>query len=195
MLFPNHNYLPYEGCAQLDTHFLDAEEQTKMFYLLKESVPWASDEVKIFGKHIIMNRKMCWMGDVDKTYNYSNVIRIPVEWNPYVLNIKNKIEYHINRKFNSCLLNFYNDGNDGMGWHSDNEKELGSDILIASLSLGANRQFYFRHNSTKEKIKLVLNGGSLLLMDDASQRHWQHSLPKSKKITEPRINLTFRYIH
>ena len=118
-----------------------------------------------------------------------------MKWTPELLSLKEIIELKTGEKFNSCLLNLYHNGNEGMGWHSDNEKELGEHPVIASLSLGAARKFLLKHNQTKQKIAIILESGSLLLMKGETQEKWIHSLPKTKIIQKPRINLTFRFIH
>ncbi len=135
---------------------------------------------------------VAWYGDQEYAYSYSNITKQALVWTPQLLEIKNKVEQVCGSAFNSCLLNLYHDGNEGMSWHSDNEKAMGKNTAIASLSLGAQRKFAFKHKATKQTTDVILQTGSLLLMKGATQTHWLHSLPKSKKITTPRINLTFR---
>ncbi len=174
---------------------LISEEKSKLFLLLlSKNIQWKNDESVIFGKHFITRRKTAWYGDRPFCYTYSKIKRAALPWTNELLEIKYIVEKNVSRKFNSCLLNFYHDGDDGMGWHSDNEKELKKNGVIASVSLGAMRKFSFKHKKTKEKIHLTLGNGSLLTMKDRLQEHWMHQLPKSKKIREPRINLTFRTI-
>jgi alkylated DNA repair dioxygenase AlkB len=127
-------------------------------------------------------------------YTYSNATKRALAWIKELSELKQIVEEYAGIKFNSCLLNLYHDGNEGMGWHSDDEKPLGKSNTIASLSFGAERKFSFKHKQTKQTVSLVLEHGSLLIMKDATQRNWLHSLPKSKKITRQRINLTFRTI-
>ena len=161
---------------------------------LSKNIQWKNDESVIFGKHYITRRKTAWYGDRAFNYTYSKIKRTALPWTNELLEIKHIVENNESTKFNSCLLNLYHDGDDGMGWHSDNEKELIRDGVIASVSLGAERKFSFKHKKNKEKIDLILGNGSLLVMKEQIQTHWMHQLPKSKKIKEPRINLTFRTI-
>jgi alkylated DNA repair dioxygenase AlkB len=137
---------------------------------------------------------VAWYGDIGYSYRYSGTSKTACAWTCELLELKELVQNQTNSTFNSCLLNLYRDGNEGMSWHSDDEKALGKDSTIASLSLGAERKFALRHKRTGETVSVVLEDGSLLLMKGATQTYWQHSLPKSKKITTPRINLTFRTI-
>ena len=178
------------------TDSLILAEKTELFLLrLSKNIQWKNDESVIFGKHYITRRKTAWYGDRAFNYTYSKIKRTALPWTDELLEIKHIVENNESTKFNSCLLNLYHDGDDGMGWHSDNEKELIKDGVIASVSLGAERKFSFRHKKTKEKIDMILRNGSLLVMKKQIQTHWMHQLPKSKKIREPRINLTFRTIY
>ena len=170
-------------------------EKSELFLLqLSKNIQWKNDESVIFGKHYITRRKTAWYGDGPFNYTYSKRKRTALPWTNELLEIKHVVENNESTKFNSCLLNFYHDGDDGMGWHADNEKELKKNSVIASVSLGAERKFSFKHKKNKEKIDLILGNGSLLVMKEQIQTHWIHQLPKSKKIKEPRINLTFRTI-
>jgi alkylated DNA repair dioxygenase AlkB len=128
-------------------------------------------------------------------YTYSSTTKRALAWTTELSELKQIIEGYAGTKFNSCLLNLYHNGNEGMGWHSDDEKPLGKNNTIASLSFGAERKFSFKHKQTKQTVSVVLEHGSLLVMKGATQSNWLHSLPKSKNITQPRINLTFRTIH
>ena len=171
------------------------EEKSELFLLqLSKNIQWKNDESVIFGKHYITRRKTAWYGDRPFNYTYSKIKRTALPWTNELTEIKHIVENNESTRFNSCLLNFYHDGDDGMGWHSDNEKELEKNGVIASVSLGAERKFSFKHKKNKEKIDLILGNGSLLVMKEQIQTHWMHQLPKSKKIREPRINLTFRAI-
>ena len=175
---------------------LSAEEADQYFDLLMQNVQWEKDEVIIFGKHITTKRKVAWYSDSEYLYTYSNTTKRALAWTKELSELKQIVEEHAGTKFNSCLLNLYHNGNEGMGWHSDDEKPLGkNDNTIASLNFGAERKFSFKHKQTKQTVSLVLEHGSLLIMKDATQSNWLHSLPKSKNITQPRINLTFRTIH
>ncbi|MGA9171355.1 MAG: alpha-ketoglutarate-dependent dioxygenase AlkB [Nitrososphaeraceae archaeon] len=157
-----------------------------------QNTQWEKDEVIIFGKHITTKRKVAWCGDPEYLYTYSNTTKQALARTKELSELKQIVEEYAGIKFNSCLLNLYHNGNEGMGWHSDDEKTLGKNNTIASLSFGAEREFSFKHKQTKQTVSLVLEHGSLLIMKDATQSNWLHSLPKSKNITQPRINLTFR---
>ena len=177
------------------TDSLIPEKKSELFLLqLSKNIQWKNDESVIFGKHYITRRKTAWYGDRPFNYTYSKIKRTALPWTNELLEIKHIVENNESTKFNSCLLNFYHDGDDGMGWHSDNEKELKKNSVIASVSLGAERKFSFKHKKNKEKIDLMLGNGSLLVMKEQIQNHWMHQLPKSRKVREPRINLTFRTI-
>jgi alkylated DNA repair dioxygenase AlkB len=174
---------------------LSSEEANRYFDLLMQNTQWEKDEVIIFGKRITTKRKVAWYGDSEYLYTYSNTTKRALAWTKELSELKQIVEKYAGTKFNSCLLNLYHNGDEGMGWHSDDEKPLGKNNTIASLSFGAERKFSFKHKQTKQIVSLVLEDGSLLIMKDATQRNWLHSLPKSKNITQPRINLTFRTIH
>ena len=183
-----------DGIAIYTDSLIPAEKSELFLLWLSKNIQWKNDESVIFGKHYITRRKTAWYGDRPFNYTYSKIKRTALPWTNELLEIKHIVENNESTKFNSCLLNLYHDGDDGMGWHSDNEKELIRDGVIASVSLGAERKFSFRHKKNKEKIDLILGNGSLLVMKEQIQTHWMHQLPKSKKIKEPRINLTFRTI-
>jgi alkylated DNA repair dioxygenase AlkB len=172
---------------------LSCEEANQYFGLLMQNILWEKDEVIIFGKHITTKRKVAWYGDSVYPYTYSNITKQALAWTKELSKLQ-IVEELAGTKFNSCLLNLYHNGSGGMGWHSDDEKPLGKNNTIASLSFGAERKFSFKHKQTKQTLSLVLEHGSLLIMKDATQNNWLHSLPKSKNITQPRINLTFRTI-
>jgi alkylated DNA repair dioxygenase AlkB len=188
------NILPKDGTVNFYGKILTSKEANQYFDLLMQNILWENDEVIIFGKHIVTKRKAAWYGDSDYLYTYSNTTKQALAWTKELSELKQIVEELSGTKFNSCLLNLYHNGNEGMGWHSDDEKSLGKNNTIASLSLGAERKFSFKHKQTKQIVSLVLEHGSLLIMKDATQRNWLHSLPKSKNITLPRINLTFRTI-
>ena len=174
---------------------LSSEEANRYFDLLMQNTQWEKDEVIIFGKRITTKRKVAWYGDSEYLYTYSNTTKRALAWTKELSELKQIVEEYAEIKFNSCLLNLYHNGNEGMGWHSDDEESLGKNNTIASLSFGAERKFSFKHKQTKQIVSLVLEDGSLLIMKDATQSNWLHSLPKSKNITQARINLTFRTIH
>ena len=171
---------------------LSSEEANRYFDLLMQNTQWEKDEVIIFGKRITTKRKVAWYGDSEYLYTYSNTTKRALAWTMELSELKQIVEELAVIKFNSCLLNLYHNGNECMGWHSDDEESLGKNNTIASLSFGAERKFSFKHKQTKQTVSLVLEHGSLLIMKDATQRNWLHSLPKSKNINQPRINLTFQ---
>lgn len=183
-----------DGSVFYAPDFLSDEESGYFFQRFSADIPWENDRVKIFGKEMLMRRKSCWFADDGLSYRYSGISRQGLPWPDALLELKQKTEAASGEKFNSCLANFYHDGSDGMGWHSDNEKEIVRDSTIASVSIGCGRKFLLRHNLTKETISLDLENGSLLLMKGELQRFWKHSVGKSAKIKEARMNLTFRQI-
>ncbi|MDP1726150.1 MAG: alpha-ketoglutarate-dependent dioxygenase AlkB [Bacteroidota bacterium] len=189
------NILPQDGKAYLVNHFIDAKTAGKWYQYMLNQIAWQQYDIKLFGKSIQQPRLSAWYGETGTRYTYSGLTLNPIPFTKELLTIKNKIEQLAKTTFNSVLLNLYRDGNDSMGWHSDDEKELGQNPIIASLSLGSARLFVFRHKHAKEPlVKLILEPGSLLIMKGTTQRYWQHSLPKTKQVIEPRINLTFRRI-
>lgn len=188
------NYLPYDGIVHYYGSVFDEVQAEEHFKQLRREVLWQNDEHLMFGKRIITSRKMAWYGDQAYEYKYSNITRTASVWTPELLSLKSLVEEITGESFNSCLLNLYHNGSEGMSWHSDDEKELVPDAAIASISLGAERRFSFKHKKSKEKVDLFLENGSLLVMKGATQSHWLHQLPKSQKISEERINLTFRSI-
>ena len=190
----NNNILNKDGTVNYYGKILSSEEANQYFDLLMQNVQWEKDEVIIFGKRITTKRKVAWYGDSEYLYTYSNTTKRALAWIKELSELKQILEELAGMKFNSCLLNLYQNGNEAMGWHSDDEKPLGKNNTIASLSFGAERKFSFKHKQTKQIVSLVLEHGSLLMMKGATQSNWLHSLPKSKNITQPRINLTFRTI-
>ena len=188
------NILNKDGIANYYGKIISKNEADRFYKLLLKNIDWKNDEAIIYGKHITTKRKVAWYGDSDYSYAYSNTSKQALPWTMELLDLRKKIEEITDTKFNSCLLNLYHDGNEGVSWHSDGEKSLGNNPIIASLSFGAERIFSFRHKTTKQTISLALEHGSLLVMKDKTQINWLHSLPTSKKISQPRINLTFRTI-
>jgi alkylated DNA repair dioxygenase AlkB len=188
------NLLPNGGTVYYYGKILNSKSASRIFDLLMKNILWKNDEVIIFGKRIITKRKAAWYGDSDYLYTYSNSTKQALPWTEELSWLRQIIEELIGTKFNSCLLNLYHNGNEGMGWHSDDEKSLGKNNTIASLSLGAERKFLFKHKQTKQIVSLLLEHGSLLVMKEATQSNWLHSLPKSKDLIDSRINLTFRTI-
>ncbi|GEC73762.1 Alkylated DNA repair dioxygenase AlkB [Flavobacterium flevense] len=191
---PNTNLLPRDGKVLYYGKIMDYSKAEFYYNRLLETIEWKNDEAVIFGKLIITKRKVAWYGDKNFKYSYSNVTKEALLWTTELLELKSLTEQITGETYNSCLLNLYHDGNEGMAWHSDGEKDLKKNGAIASLSFGAQRKFAFKHKTTKETVSLMLEQGSLLVMKDETQTHWLHRLPPSKKIIKPRINLTFRSI-
>ena len=187
-----YNVLPYDGIAEYYGVIFDKIEANKYLTKLLKTIEWKNDEVIIFGKHIVTKRKVAWYGDTGFNYSYSNTEKQALEWTEELIVLKRVVENLSGIKFNSCLLNLYHDGEEGMSWHSDDEKSLGENTCIASLSFGAERKFYFKHKKTNQSLFVTLEHGSLLVMKGTTQTNWLHALPKSKRIHKPRINLTFR---
>jgi alkylated DNA repair dioxygenase AlkB len=188
------NLLPADGIVDYYGQVLANAEAARYLDRLLKDIAWRNDEAVIFGRHIITKRKVAWYGDSNYTYAYSNIIRQASPWTEDLLGLKVMTEQLTGATYNSCLLNLYHDGEEGMAWHSDDEKELAQDGAIASLSFGAERRFLLRHKQTKEQVEVRLASGSLLVMRGTTQTHWLHSLPKMKKVRAPRVNLTFRLI-
>ena len=175
--------------------FLSQEESKIYMEILQQGISWEREEVVVFGKRHWVPRLVAWHGDPGVAYGYAGTKKEALGWTAELEEIKNRIENVFpSASFNSVLLNYYRDGSDKMGWHSDDEKELGVNPVIASVSLGATRRFDLRHKKTKEQIKIELSPGSLLIMSGSLQHHWHHSLPAQKRVQSPRINLTFRRV-
>jgi len=175
--------------------FFSEEEANALFKELLEKTPWQQDEITVYGKKHLQPRLTALYGNEGKPYSYSNITMQPHYWTPTLQKIKNLVENPAETNFTTVLLNYYRNGNDGNGWHADNEKELGINPIIASLSLGVERNFQLKHNiDATQKLNIVLENGSLLLMKGATQHFWKHQIPKTKKNIGPRINLTFRVI-
>lgn len=188
---PLENLLPYDGTVNYFGQIIP--ENANHFLLnLFENIEWKNDEVIIFGKRHVTKRKTAWYADEPFEYNYSNTTKIALLWTDELLELKSIAEKLSGESYNSCLLNLYHDGNEGMGWHSDDEKTIVKNSAIASMSFGAERKFSFKHKVSKETISIMLENGSLLVMKNETQTHWLHAIPKSTKIKSPRINLTFR---
>jgi len=191
---PKKNYLPTDGTVNYYGKLLNQNEADHFLKKLLTTIEWRNDEAIIFGKKIITKRKVAWYGDKEYEYTYSKISKLALNWTPELLELKNIIEQQTNESFNSCLLNLYHNGNEGMEWHSDNEKKLKNNGAIGSLSFGAERKFAFKHKISKEKVSFILEHSSLLVMKDETQKHWLHKLPKTTSINTPRVNLTFRTI-
>ena len=188
------NLLPRDGLAYYFQGIFEEVASDRLFKALLNSLNWQPDELFMFGKKVIMQRKVAWVADSGASYTYSGVKKHPQIWTPEILVIKERVEELTNCKFNSCLLNLYHNGGEGMGWHSDDEPELDKGAPIASISFGAIRKFAFRHKLDKTSASLFLDNGSALIMYPPTQEFWKHSLLKTKIPLGPRINLTFRVI-
>ncbi len=186
--------LPMDGSAILHEQFLDPVQADGAFRELLESNPWESNEIVVFGQKHREPRLSTWHADEGIRYTYSNLERVPVTWSPVLLRLRELCEEVSNAEFNSVLVNLYRDGNDGVGWHADDERENGPEPVIASLSLGASRRFDFQHRFLKQVESIQLNSGDLVVMSGLSQSHWVHRIAKTKRHVGPRINLTFRKV-
>ncbi|MCH9638545.1 MAG: alpha-ketoglutarate-dependent dioxygenase AlkB [Betaproteobacteria bacterium] len=188
------NLLPHDGTVKYYGSVIPLCDADQYFDALLHTIKWRNDEAVIFGKTIITKRKVAWYGDQPFSYTYSKTTKTALPWTKDLLELKKIIEQEADETFNSCLLNLYHDGNEGMAWHSDGEIDLKKNGAIGSLSFGAERKFSFKHKKTKENMSLILNHGSLLVMKGTTQENWLHCLPPTKAAQSPRINLTFRTI-
>ena len=188
------NLLPYDGDVRYYGKILGIEQAQHYYEKLVTTIAWKNDEAIVFGKHIITDRKVALYGDAAYNYSYSKINKQALIWTKELLELKKIAEENTNVKFNSCLLNLYHNGQEGMAYHSDNEKTLGKNNTIASLSFGAERNFLFKHKTSKQTVSVMLERGSLLVMQGETQTNWLHRLPKTKKVLTPRVNLTFRTI-
>jgi alkylated DNA repair dioxygenase AlkB len=198
-LFDDHidstkNWLPHDGTVQYYGKVFTSQEAHFYYQNLLESIAWRNDEAIIFGKKITTKRKVAWYGEKPFAYTYSNTTKFALPWTKELEELKALIEKETGETYNSCLLNLYHDGSEGMAWHSDGEKDLKKDGAIASVSFGAERKFAFKHKHTHQKVELLLEHGSVLVMKDKTQTFWLHRLPPTKRITSARVNLTFRTI-
>ena len=194
-MFPATNHIP-DGWLDFAPDFLPTAEADLFLQRLRTEIAWKEETILMFGKEVMQPRLVAWYGNPGKSYTYSGRTMHPSPWSPTLLDLKSRIEAVSDHSFNSVLLNLYRHGKDSMGWHSDNEAELGKNPFIASLSLGGARRFHLKHASQPkvERIRLDLTHGSLLLMGEATQHHWQHQISKTAKAVGERINLTFRLI-
>jgi len=188
------NLLPYDGEVCYFGQIFATEESDLYFEKLMKEIAWKNDEAILFGRHYITKRKVAWYADDIMEYAYSNITKTSLRWTETLLQIKHVVAEVTGESYNSCLLNLYHSGEEGMAWHSDGEKDLKKHGAIASVSFGAERKFSFKHKVTKEVINISLPSGSLLVMKGRTQDHWWHRLPPAKKVKEARINLTFRTI-
>ncbi|MEI7735242.1 MAG: alpha-ketoglutarate-dependent dioxygenase AlkB [Ferruginibacter sp.] len=191
---PEKNWLPHGGMVNYYGAVMTHDKAIRYYENLMHNIEWKNDEAIIFNKHIITKRKAAWYGDTNYAYTYSNTTKYALPWTKELLDLKAVVERHSGASYNSCLLNLYHSGDEGMAWHSDDEKTLAKDGAIASLSFGAERKFSFKHKQSGETVSLILESGSLLVMKGATQTNWLHRLPPTKKIQHPRVNLTFRTI-
>lgn len=190
----SRNLLPKDGIVNYYGKLVSQKEATHYFDCLMNTIVWENDQAIIFGKLIITKRKVAWYGETDFEYTYSNITKRALLWTNELLALKLLIEEKTGEQFNSCLLNLYHDGSEGMAWHSDAEKDLKRNGAIGSLSFGAERKFALKHKTSGETVSILLENGSLLVMKDTTQTNWLHRLPPTTRISKPRINLTFRTI-
>lgn len=188
------NILPKDGMVNYHGEIIPIDESELYFTVLLNDIEWRHDQAVIFGKQIATKRKVAWYGEQPFEYTYSNITKRALPWTQHLLALKTLVEQQTNESYNSCLLNLYHTGEEGMAWHSDGESDLKKHGAIASLSLGATRKFAFKHKQSKDVVSLLLKPGSLLVMKGVTQQHWLHRLPPTKKVCEARINLTFRTI-
>jgi len=194
---PTDNLLPYDG--KVNDLGVIIDDATALYNTLLNELPWEPDIVTLFGKTHITTRQIVWMGDKNANYQYSGHVRQTVPWSDIVFHVKQRIEQAlveigVTANFNTCLLNYYPSGADGMGYHADDEKELGHQPVIASLSLGATRKFVFKHKKTQDKVELHLESGQLVVMHGDTQTFWKHTITKTKTVDAGRISLTFRHM-
>lgn len=189
-----HNLLHKDGTVHYYGAVMQIQQARDYYTSLLDTIAWKNDVAILFGKRIVTKRKVAWYGEKPFEYTYSNTTKLALPWTEELVELKKIAEEKTGETFNSCLLNLYHTGNEGMAWHSDGETDLKKDGTIASLSFGAERKFAFKHKESKEKVSVVLENGSLLVMKGTTQTHWLHRLPPTKLVTRPRINLTFRTI-
>lgn len=191
---PKENLLPFDGTVNYFGKIMDNRSADSYFENLMRFIVWKNDEAVIYGKKIVTKRKVAWYGEREFEYTYSNTTKKALPFTKELFELKELIEKLSGETFNSCLLNLYHSGDESMAWHSDAEKDLKKNGCIGSLSFGAERKFGFKHKKTNEKVMVLLEHGSLLLMKDETQSNWLHRLPPTTKVNAPRINLTFRTI-
>lgn len=191
---PQLNLLPIDGVVHYYGVVFQPEDAQRMYEELLRVIQWENDKAIIFGKTIVTKRKVAWYADQPFEYTYSKVTKTALPWVPILQEILQQVETITGETYNSCLLNLYHDQSEGMAWHSDGETDLKKHGAIASVSFGAERRFAFKHKSTAEKVNILLQHGSLLVMKGKTQDHWLHRLPPVSAIHGPRINLTFRTV-
>jgi len=188
----NLNILPFDGEANYFGSILSHKDAERHLRSMLDTIRWENDQAIIYGKHITTRRKVAWYGDNNYAYTYSNITKHALPWTKELLTLKSLVEKLTDTSYNACLLNLYHDGDDGVSWHSDDEKALGKNPTIASLSFGAERKFSLKHKIEKQTVSLTLESGSLFVMKGSTQTNWVHCLPKVRGIIQPRVNLTFR---
>lgn len=186
-----------DGTLTLDQQFLNTDQADTLYQQLSQELNWRQDSIRMFGRIVTIPRLQVFQGEPGIRYRYSGLTLETESWHPAINALRQEIEQVCGYRFNSVLINFYRNGQDGMGWHSDDEPELGPNPTIASVTLGQPRRFLLRHKSDKAipQQELLPEHGSLLIMANQLQHHWQHSIPKTKRIMQGRINLTFRLTH
>ena len=194
---PTDNLLPYDG--KVNDFGIIIDNPNDLYSTLLADLPWQADTVTLFGKKHVTTRQIVWMGEENINYQYSGHARRAIPWSESVCQVKRHVEQALRKigitaDFNSCLLNYYPSGADGMGYHADDEKELGYQPVIASLSLGATRKFVFKHKKTQDKVELYLESGQLIVMHGDTQTFWKHTITKTKTVSKGRISLTFRHM-
>ncbi|RAI88472.1 alpha-ketoglutarate-dependent dioxygenase AlkB family protein [Algoriphagus yeomjeoni] len=190
----NVNLLPKDGMVNYFGKIMPTTQALSYLEYLLNEIQWKNDVAIIFGKRIETKRKVAWYAEEPFEYTYSNTTKTALPWTKELLELKEFVEMKSGETFNSCLLNLYHNGSEGMAWHSDGETDLKKNGAIASVSFGAERKFAFKHKVTKETVSQVLENGSLLVMKGITQTHWVHRLPPTKLVSKPRVNLTFRTI-
>ncbi|MGH8476127.1 MAG: alpha-ketoglutarate-dependent dioxygenase AlkB family protein [Methylococcales bacterium] len=183
-----------DGSLLFVAHFIAAEEAWAMHERLLHELVWSAESIRIYGKSIQSPRLLSWVGDPDCEYRYSGIVHEPLPWHPVLFELKTRLEDCTGQAFNSVLCNLYRDGNDSLGWHADNEKELGRNPIIGSVSLGDTRTIRIRHKKSGAAHNIEMNNGSLIIMAGCLQQYWRHCVPKASKVVQARINLSFRRI-
>ncbi len=189
-----NNLLPLDGTVYYFGRVMSPLKANYYLERLLTGIEWRNDEAVVFGKLITTKRKVAWYGDREFSYTYSNVTKHALPWTTELIELRQLAQERTGETYNSCLLNLYHTGLEGMAWHSDGEKDLKRNGSIASLSFGAERKFSFKHKQTKEVHSVILENGSLLEMKHTTQTYWLHRLPPTKRVHQPRVNLTFRSI-
>tara|TARA_Y100001949_G_scaffold113268_1_gene96124 strand:- start:67003 stop:67608 length:606 start_codon:yes stop_codon:yes gene_type:complete len=175
--------------------WVDADLADGWLSEISAKTPWSQPQIKLYGRSIAVPRLVAWYGDADAHYRYSGFTHEPLAWTPLLADIRQRVQQQVGQRLNGVLLNYYRDGQDAMGWHSDDERELGQQPLVVSLNLGATRRFDFRRKgASRIEYSISLEHGSLLVMSGLTQHYWQHQIARTRKVRAPRLNLTFRQI-